>query len=76
MRHVLITGILLIVSGVIALTYRNDDFSSSRGTIHADQTETRVESKPTSPLPPLLGASALAAGTALFVSGAKKAKRS
>jgi UDP-N-acetylmuramyl pentapeptide phosphotransferase/UDP-N-acetylglucosamine-1-phosphate transferase len=64
-------GILLIVLGVIALTYQGITYTTQKkvvdvGPIHATKDEHK-----TIPLPPVLGGMALVAGVALLMVGGK-----
>jgi hypothetical protein len=66
-------GILLIVLGVIALTYQGITYTTQKkvvdvGPIHATKDEHK-----TIPLPPVLGGMALVAGVALLMVGGKDA---
>ena len=72
MKTATITGIILIVVGVLALAYQGITYTTREkivdiGPIHATKESTR-----TFPLPPLLGGVALAGGIALVVAGTRR----
>jgi hypothetical protein len=71
MKTASMVGILLIVLGVIALTYQGITYTTQKrvvdvGPIHATKDEHK-----TIPLPPVLGGMALVAGVGLLIAGGK-----
>jgi hypothetical protein len=71
MKTASIAGIVLIVLGVIALTYQGITYTTQKkvldvGPIHATKDEHR-----TIPLPPIVGGVALLGGIALLFAGGK-----
>jgi hypothetical protein len=72
MKAITLTGILLVVLGVLALVYQGFTYTHRErvldvGPIHATRdTQERV------PLPPIAGGLALAAGISLLIVGARK----
>ena len=73
MKAASMIGMLLIVLGVIALTYQGITYTTQKkvvdvGPIHATKDEHK-----TIPLPPVLGGMALVAGVALLMVGGKDA---
>ena len=72
MKSTALIGILLIVIGVVALayqgiTYTRRDTIMNLGPIHAE-----ADREHTSPLPPIIGVTAIVGGIVLVVAGAKK----
>ena len=68
-----IIGIVLIIVGVIVLTSRGIPFVTKEKVAEVGPLQVTKETKRTIPLPPILGAVALAGGIVLVVLGAKKA---
>ena len=71
-KSLLIAGILLILAGVFALAYRRITYITKQETIQIGPVQARVETKRIIPLPPIVGALALAGGVALVIVGVKK----
>lgn len=72
MKATAIVGVLLIVLGLFALAYQGIRYTDREtvidlGPIQAQTTETK-----TIPLPPILGAGALAAGVILLLASARR----
>jgi hypothetical protein len=67
-----IIGILLILFGVVALTYQGITYTTREKVVDIGPIEATAEKKKTIPLPPLVGGIALAGGIALVVAGGKK----
>ena len=67
-----VTGILLIVIGVIALAYGGITYSRRVKVIDIGPIEATAEKRETIPLPPVLGALALAGGIVLMIAGSKR----
>jgi uncharacterized membrane protein HdeD (DUF308 family) len=67
MRPAGIFGILLIILGVLALTYRSFSFTD-RDTHDLGPIEITTEDKETVPISPILGGLAIVGGIALLVS--------
>jgi uncharacterized membrane protein HdeD (DUF308 family) len=72
MKATAIVGILLIVLGVFALAYQGIRYTDRETVIDLGPIEAQTETQKTIPLPPILGASALAAGVILLVASARK----
>ena len=62
-----VTGILLIVIGVIALTYHGFTYTSRDKIIDLGPIQASADRQHTVPLPPIVGGIALAAGIVLLV---------
>jgi hypothetical protein len=67
-----VTGILLIVIGVIALAYGGITYSRRVKVVDIGPIEATAEKRETIPLPPVLGALALAGGIVLMIAGSKR----
>jgi len=67
-----ITGIILIVLGVIALAYGGISYTREETIVDIGPIEATAETRETIPLPPLLGGLALAGGVALLIAGSRK----
>ena len=68
----LIIGIILIVLGVIALAYQGITYTTRQKVIDLGPLKASVEKEKTIPLPPVLGALALAGGIVLVIAGTRK----
>ena len=68
-----ITGILLIVVGVVALGYQGITYTSREKIIDIGPIHATADTQKTIPLSPLLGGAALVGGIVLVAVGAKKA---
>lgn len=73
MKPVLLVGVVLIVIGVLALVYQGITYTTREKVIDLGPIQASVDKKKTIPLPPVLGALALAAGVVLVVVGNKRA---
>ena len=67
-----ITGIVLIVLGVIALAYGGITYTRREKVLDIGPIEATAERRETIPLPPLLAGLALAGGVALLIAGSRK----
>jgi hypothetical protein len=67
-----ITGIILIVLGVIALAYGGISYTKEETVLDIGPFEATAKTRETIPLPPLLGGLALAGGVALMIAGSRK----
>jgi uncharacterized membrane protein YidH (DUF202 family) len=72
MKTASVVGIVLIVVGVIALAYGGISYTTRERVIDVGPIEASRESRETIPLPPILGALALAGGVVLLVVGARR----
>jgi len=73
MKPIMLLGVALIVIGVVALAYQGITYTTSEKIIDLGPLKASVDKKKTIPLPPILGAVALAAGVILLVVGNKRA---
>ena len=71
-RYMRITGILLIVLGVVALAYGGISYTREEKVLDIGPIEATAERRETIPLPPLLGGLALAGGIVLLIAGSRK----
>ena len=67
-----ITGIVLIVVGLIALALGGISYTTKEKVVDLGPIQATAERHKTVPLPPLLGGLALAGGVALLMAGSKK----
>jgi hypothetical protein len=70
-KPVTIVGIVLIVVGVLALAYQGITYTTHEKVIDIGPLKAEVEKQKTIPLPPILGALALAGGIVLVIVGRK-----
>ena len=71
MRSTVIIGILLIVIGIVSLSYQGITYTKREKVIDLGPIEASKETKKTIPLPPILGVLALGSGAALVLFGNK-----
>jgi hypothetical protein len=67
-----LTGIILIVIGIVALAYQGITYTTREKVVDIGPIQMTAEKTKTLPLPPLVGAVALAGGIVLLVMGNKK----
>ena len=67
-----IAGYILIVIGVISLAIGGISYTKREKVLDLGPLQATAERQKTIPLPPLLGALALAGGVALVIAGSKK----
>jgi hypothetical protein len=72
MKTISIVGIVLIVLGIAALAFQSITFTTDEKVAEVGPIEVTKESKRSIPLPPLLGALALAGGVLMLIVGGKK----
>lgn len=72
MKPLMLLGVALIVLGVLALAYQGITYTTREKIIDLGPLKASVEKQKTIPLPPILGAVALAAGVLLVVVGKKR----
>ncbi|OFW18838.1 MAG: DUF3185 domain-containing protein [Acidobacteria bacterium RIFCSPLOWO2_02_FULL_65_29] len=72
MRPVALVGVVLIVLGVLALAYQGVSYTSRETVIDIGPLHATAERQKTLPLPPLLGAFAVAGGVAVLIAGVRK----
>jgi hypothetical protein len=69
---VTLIGVGLIVLGVLALAYQGITYTTREKIIDLGPLKASVDKEKTIPLPPILGALALAGGVVLVIVGARK----
>lgn len=72
MKPIILLGVVLIVIGAFALAYQGITYTTREKVIDLGPLKASVEKRKTIPLPPVLGAVALAAGIILVVVGNKR----
>ena len=72
MKSATITGIALILLGVVALSYQGITYTSEEKVIDIGPLQATAMTEKTIPLPPVLGVLALVGGIVLVVVGARK----
>ena len=72
MKPMSLAGIVLIALGLAALVYQGVSYSSRETVLDLGPIHATAERQKTIPLPPILGITAVAAGVALLVAGARK----
>ena len=72
MKPVMLVGIALIILGVLALAYQGITYTTREKVIDVGPLQASVDKKKSVPLPPIVGAAALAAGAVLVIVGARK----
>ena len=73
MKTASLTGIVLIVLGVIALVYQGFTYTTHKKVLDMGPIQATKEERHTVPLPPILGAIALVGGIVLVAAGRKEA---
>jgi hypothetical protein len=71
MKTASLTGIVLIVLGVIALVYQGFTYTTHKKVLDMGPIQATKEERHTIPLPPILGAIALIGGIVLVAAGRK-----
>jgi hypothetical protein len=72
MKPISMAGILLVVLGALALAYQGITYTRRVKVINVGPIHATADEQRTIPLPPILGAIALAAGIALLVVGSRQ----
>lgn len=72
MKTPTLVGIVLIVLGVLALAYQGITYTTREKVIDIGPIEASTEKEKTIPLPPALGALAIAGGVALVIAGSRR----
>ena len=73
MKPIMLLGVVLIIIGVLALAYQGITYTTREKVLDLGPLKASVDKQKTIPLPPVLGAVALAAGVILLVVGNKRA---
>jgi uncharacterized membrane protein HdeD (DUF308 family) len=72
MKPIMLLGVVLIVLGVLALAYQGITYTTREKVVDLGPLKASVEKQKTIPLPPVLGALALASGIVLVLVGSKR----
>ena len=72
MRTYTLTGIILIVIGIVAFAYQGITYTTREKVVEIGSVQVTAEKTKTIPLPPVVGAVALVGGIVLLVMGSKK----
>lgn len=72
MRASLVSGIVLIVLGVLILAYGGFSFTREEKVLDVGPIEATAERREHVPLPPILGGAAILGGIALVVAGSRR----
>lgn len=74
MKPVTLVGIALIVLGVLALAYQGITYTTREKVVDLGPLQASVEKKKSIPLPPIVGALALAGGVVMVIIGSRKSR--
>ena len=72
MKPAIVTGILLIVLGIVALSYKSITYTKEEKIAEIGPFSATAEREKSIPLPPVLGGLALIAGAGMLVLGYRK----
>ena len=72
MKTMTIVGIILIALGVVGLIYGGITYTSKKDVVDLGPIELQVDEKKEIPMPPILGAAAVAIGAAMIVMGRRR----
>ena len=72
MKPVTLVGVALIILGVLALAYQGITYTTREKVIDLGPLKASVDKEKSIPLPPIVGALALAGGVVLVIVGARK----
>ena len=72
MKRVTLVGIVLIILGVLALAYQGITYTTREKVVDLGPLKITADKEKNIPLPPILGALALAGGVVLVIVGARK----
>jgi len=71
-KPVTLVGVALIVLGVLALAYQGITYTTREKVIDLGPLQASVDKKKSIPLPPIVGALALAGGVVMVIIGSRK----
>ncbi len=72
MKTYTLTGIILILIGVVALAYQGITYTTREKVVDIGPIQMTAEKTKTLPLPPIVGGIALVGGIVLLIMGSKK----
>jgi uncharacterized membrane protein HdeD (DUF308 family) len=71
-KPVTLVGVALIILGVLALAYQGITYTTREKVIDLGPLQASVDKKKSIPLPPIVGALALAGGVVMVIIGSRK----
>ena len=72
MKQTVVMGVVLILLGVVLLTYQGFTYTTEEKVLDIGPIKATAEKEKTIPVPPIVGAAALAGGVALVIMGSRK----
>lgn len=72
MKLVAVVGVVFIILGVVTLAYQGITYTTEKKVIDIGPIQGSVKEEKTIPLPPIMGATAVAVGTGLLLVGLRK----
>lgn len=72
MKSLVVTGIALILLGLVALAYKGITYTTREKVVDLGPLQATAEKQKTIPLPPILGALSLGTGIVLVIIGARE----
>ena len=72
MKPVTLVGVVLIILGIVALAYQGITYTTREKVVDLGPLKITADKEKSIPLPPILGAFAVAGGVALIIVGARK----
>jgi hypothetical protein len=72
MKNISIVGVIVIVLGVLALAYQGINYTKRETVIDLGPIHATADEDKTLPLPPVLGAAAVAGGVVLLIVGMRQ----
>jgi len=72
MKNLSMVGVILIVLGVLALAYQGINYTKRETIIDLGPLQATADQNKTLPIPPVLGAVAVAGGVALLIAGMRR----
>jgi hypothetical protein len=73
MKPMSITGVILLIVGVILLVYQGFSFTQRENVVDVGPVHVKADKEKTIPIPPIIGWVVTAGGAVLLVAGLKKA---
>jgi hypothetical protein len=73
MRPLTLVGAILVALGILALAYQRITYTKRDTVVDIGPIHATAEHEKTIPLPPIIGGTAIVAGVALMVAGARQA---
>ncbi len=72
MKSILILGVVLVIAGVLALTYRGITYTRQKQVAQVGSVHLTTRERKSIPLPPALGVAAVGVGAMLIVMGVRR----